>query len=282
MKILYPSLLAALVAIALPPPDAHAGKPRLAIPSLEVIADGRVEHKTVKLAEDLSNALRKRASVGAGPYKLSPGSKKSLPELKMIVGCESESPACMAKMGMRLNADVLLYGKLQRRKNGYQISLVILDVRAKKRLRTTTELIPLDATSPARVNKWARQLYNRTTGVPEQGTLLVSADVPTGVVYINGEVKGSLTDGKLQISGVAEGTMEVRVEADGYKPFSTEVTVKGGGVTEVEVTLGAPEELPPPPRGKRGCDATSGTSSTGLLLFVAAWLLRRRRSITAS
>ena len=216
---------------------ALAKKPKVAILGLEVVEAGGIDAKIAKLATNLTTALRKRASLGAGPYKLAPNSNKDLLEMKLLGGCDSEARECMAKIGRDLGADVVMYGKLQKRKKGYQISLSLLDARKKQMIRTKSEMIGLDDTSPARVNEWARRLYNQLTGVPEQGKILITANVPDGKVYINNEIKGALTDGTREITGVAEGTMEVRVEADGYATYATTVTVKGGKTAEVKANL---------------------------------------------
>ena len=228
-------------------------KPKVAILGLEVVAAGGMDAKIVKLATNLTNALRKRASRGAGPYKLEAQGNKDLLEMKLLGGCDAkETLACMAGIGASFNVDVMIYGKLQQRKNGYQVSINLLDVKKKQMIRTKSELIGLDDTSPARINEWARRLYNRLTGVPEQGKIVVNANVQTGQVFINGEIKGALADGRREITGVAEGTMEVRIESDGHVPFSTEVTVKGGKTAEITANLAKQGSVVPPKPKKPG------------------------------
>ncbi len=213
-------------------------KPSVAVLGLEVVDDGGgLDAKTAKLATDLTNSLRKRASVGAGPFRLAPNSKKDLLEMKLLNSCANEARSCMAAIGKELKADRLIYGKIERRKNGYQVTLKLLDVTTKKMERSTTELIQLDDTDKAAVNKWSRRLYNRLTGVPDQGSLKVKTNAQAGTVFINGDVKGTLAGGTVQISGLPEGNHEIRIEAEGYEPFSGEVTISGGSAEEIDVTL---------------------------------------------
>lgn len=231
-------------------------KPKVAILGLEVVAAGGMDAKIVKLATNLTVALRKRASRGAGPYKLEAQGNKDLLEMKLLGGCDAkETLDCMAGIGNSFNVDVMIYGKLQQRKKGYQVSVNLLDVKKKRMIRTKSELIGLDDTSPARINEWARRLYNRLTGVPEQGKIVVKANVQTGQVFINGEIKGALADGRREITGVAEGTMEVRIESDGHVPFSTEVTVKGGKTAEITANLAKQGSVVPPKPKKPGSTA---------------------------
>src|SRR5258706_7542148 len=60
-------------------------------------------------AVQLTDALRQRAAATGG-VRLVQG--KDLVEMKMIFGCDGETPACMAQAGKSLGADKLLYGTL--------------------------------------------------------------------------------------------------------------------------------------------------------------------------
>lgn len=253
-------------------------KPKVAVLGLEVVEEGGIDAKIAGLATKLTDALRKRASVGAGPYSLAPNSKKDLLEMKLLGGCDNEARECMSTIGRDLGADVLIYGKLQKRKDGFQVSLKLLDVRKKQMIRTKSELIGLDDTKPARINEWARRLYNKLTGVPEQGTLAVKANVPTGQVYINGEIKGSLVDGAKNIAGLAEGTMEVRIESEGYETYSKEVTVKGGKTVKIDATLAKEGTVVPPPPPSPGRTSrilfwsTTAVAATGAVVATVSGL----------
>ena len=217
---------------------ALAQKPTVAVLGLEVVDDAGMDAKIAKLATSLTNALRKRAAVaGAGPYRLAPNSNKDLLEMKLLGGCDNEARDCMAAIGDNLKARFLIYGKIEQRKNGYQVTLKLLNVKEKNLERSTSELIGLDDTSAARVNEWGRRLYGRLTGDSNQGTITIESNVDNATVYINGEIKGSVVNGAAKISGLSEGTLELRVEADGYAPFSTEVSVAGGGTVPVKANL---------------------------------------------
>ncbi len=213
-------------------------KPSIAVLGLEVKNDGdNIDEQATKLASALTQALRKRATIPNGPYRLAPNSDKDLLELKLLSDCFDEGRECMSQMGKELKADRLLYGKIQRRKNGFQVSLDLLDVGKKTMERSTSEIIPFGETNPAGVKKWARSLYNRLTGVPELGSLVVTANVDNGTVYIDGEIKGSLSGGSARITGLAEGSHTVGIEADGYESFGGEVSITSGETEELSVDL---------------------------------------------
>lgn len=213
-------------------------KPTVAVLGLEVIDDGGgIDAKITKFATDLTEALRKRAKLGAGPYTLAPNSNKDLLEMKLLSGCANEARNCMADIGKEIGSNHLIYGKVERRKQGYQVTLKLLDVESKQMERSTTELIAMDDTDAPAINKWSQRLYNRLTGQPDEGALVVKANVDTGTVFVDGESKGQLSGGTAQIGSLSEGKHEIRVESEGHSPFSREVAIQGGQTEEIKAEL---------------------------------------------
>lgn len=251
---------------------ALAAKPKIAILGLEVVANGAMDAKSAKFSTKLTKALRQRASVGAGPYRIAPNSNKDLLEMKLLGGCDSEANDCMSEIGKNLRADFVLYGKIEKRAKGYQVTLKLLDVKGAKLIRNTTEMIAFDDIGKARINEWSRRLYNNLTGTPEQGAVMIAANVKTGTVKVNGEVKGSLVNGSVQISGLPEGKLEVIVESDGYAPFVTEVTVSGGATANIDAKLIDANAIGSTKDGKPGGTsrmlfwATTGVAATGAVV----------------
>lgn len=76
------------------------------------------------------------------------------------------------------------------------------------------------------------------------GTLEIVCDIDGAEVRLDGLPVGTTPlSGPLQLD---VGEHEVEVEAEGYAVFSRAVSVPGGTVTQLEVTLGDVEEEPPP------------------------------------
>jgi len=236
---------------------AHA-KPAVAILGLEVVDDGTgIDEKSTKVAKNLTEALRARAKVGTGPFKLAPGSDKDLLEMKLLSGCDNEAAPCMADMGKELGADKLLYGKVEKHQGGYQITLRLLDVKTKANEKTTTDVIPAAEASGADLKRWGKQLYNRLSGASDLGTLVIKANVERGTIYLDKQVKGSLVGGTARIAGLAEGTYTLAIEAAGKQRYETKVTVSGGEETTTQAEL-----LAPPLGGGTG-GTGGGTTVTG-------------------
>ncbi len=216
-------------------------KPTVAVLGIEVIdPSGKVDEKATAVAKQLTRELRRRASMGKGPFVLAPGPGKDLLELKLLSDCASEGRSCMAAIGRELKADRLMYGKLEKQSSGYQVSLNLLNVSTKSMERNTSDLIPLAETSGPGISSWGRKLYNRLTGVPDMGTIIVKTNLSKGTVLIDGEVKGSVNaNGTLEISGVSAGTHQVSVESDDRPTFERSVVVRAGQTATVSATLSA-------------------------------------------
>ena len=215
---------------------AHA-KPSVAVLGLEVIDNGSVDKKATQAAQDLAVELRSQASRSNGKFGLEPNSAKDLLELKLLSGCGDEGRACMAAIGKELKADRLLYGKLELKKTGYQVSLKLLNTNTKQMEKTTSELIPVADLHSGKKTRWARSLYNRLIGVPESGTLRIDANVDKATIYVDGNVSTTLRDGSAKVVGLEEGVHEVAVEADGYKRYEADVSIMAGETESLSLSL---------------------------------------------
>lgn len=214
-------------------------KPTVAVLGLEVLDDGSgdVDDATVAFAAELTAGLRKRAALGKGAYQLAPNSNKDLLEMKLLSGCSDDDLACMAGIGQGLNASRLLYGKVEKTADGYQVSLNLLNVESRSMERRRTDLVPFDEGSGDDLEGWSRRLYNRITGVPDEGTIRIKANVAKGTVYIDDEPKTTLSSGSAKITGLPEGEYTIAVESEGYTRYAGTVTVTGGETTQVSVVL---------------------------------------------
>lgn len=217
---------------------AFAGKPSIAILGLEVIDDGSsMDAKATQFAEQLSEALRQRAKTGTGPFTLAPGSDKNLIEMKLLSSCESEANNCMASIGAELAADRLLFGKVEKRPSGYQVSLKLLNVETRTIERSSTEIIPFNESSGTALTGWGKKLYAKISGISAQGTLIVKANVDRGTVYLDGDAKGNLVGGTARIAGLDAGDYKLTVEAECYLRHDGKVSVEGGKDTTENVDL---------------------------------------------
>lgn len=229
-------LVASMLAVVGLSAAAHA-KPKVAVLGLEVIDNGSVDKKATQAAQGLADELRAEASRSNGKFGLAPNSAKDLLELKLLSDCGDEGRSCMADIGKELGADRLLYGKLERRKNGYQVSLKLLNTNTKQMEKTTSELIPEDDLHSSKINRWSRSLYSRLIGVPESGTLRLDANVDKATIYVDGKVATTLRDGSAKVVGLEEGVHKVAIEAEGYKRYEADVAISAGATESLSVSM---------------------------------------------
>jgi hypothetical protein len=254
--------------------DASAqSKPSVAVLGIEVIDDGTgIDPQTTDLAKMLTQALREGTRQDVSPYRLAPNSDKELLEVKLLSGCANEARNCMAQIGRDLGADWLIYGKIEKRDTGYQVTLKLLKVDTTAMERVTTEVIPFaDNDEKAIRQNWGRSLYKRLTGIPDQGNLTIQANVDQGRVFVDGQLATTLRRGRARIDGLVEGRHTVAIEAGGHARYEANVDIGPGETEQLDARLQT-LAVNPPGGGEDGVDEgparPGGTERT--LFWVAA------------
>jgi hypothetical protein len=133
----------------------------IAVLGLEVV--GTVDAESVRVARELTTALRARAA--RGPHAIAPNSSQELVDVKLLHDCPDERLECMTKIGRALHADYLLYGKIQRGSRGYQVAIRLLRV-ADGQLAEWTDLVPVAEASGARLADRGRGGYEHLLTSP--------------------------------------------------------------------------------------------------------------------
>lgn len=264
----------ALLFTALVSSPAFAGKPTVAVLGLEVVdPTGQIDQATTAVAKDLTDALRSRAKLPSNPYAFQPGSEKELIDEKLIKNCDNEALACMSQIGKDLGADFLIYGKFEKKPDGYVVTINLLNVGKKKFEKSRSPLtIPhAAAKDPTAIGTAATKAYNDLVGVVANGTLIVRSNADHGTVLLDNTPKGSLTSGSLTLS-LPEGPYRLSVEADGYdNSQEIKVTIRSGETTTQSVQMletknKKPDEL------KHEVTGTTSSTSTNIWkpIFVAS------------
>lgn len=230
---------------------AFAGKPTIAVLGLEVVdPTNQFDQATTAVAKDLTDALRSRAKMPSNPYAFQPGSEKELIDEKLIKNCDNEALACMSQIGKDLGADFLIYGKFEKKPDGYVVTVNLLNVGKKKFEKSRSPLtIPHSAAKdPTAIGTAATKAYNDLVGVVANGTLVVRSNADHGTVLLDNTPKGSLASGSFSIS-LPEGPYRLSVEADGFdNSQEIKVTIRSGETTTqsvqmLETKVKKPDEL---------------------------------------
>lgn len=268
-------------------------KPKVAILGLEAAASGVSDPKDAQVAARLTEELRRIPRGGVGKFDFAANSNRELQDEKLMGNCDTERPECMAPIGNGLGADFLVFGRIERvvekGKDGYSVSIKILNVKAKK-LETdkpTVTFVPMGSFtgSGGALEEWAQKTYARVTGekatvaVPDRGgpgKLVVKSNVKEGTVLVGGAKKGVLEDGSITLS-LSDGQHELAIEAPGHRRYEATITVTSGKTRTVNAELEEILEPPPPPpppgdntgmwRGVMWTSVATGVLSGAVLIY---------------
>ena len=150
---------------------AHADKPKVAVLGLEVAPGpaGAIDPGAVLIAKEVTRELRLRVQTPACPYQMAPNSSKELLDEKLLMSCDNEATDCMALIGVALASDVVLYGRVEKRAEGFRISLKLLDVK-RKQTQSAVDDMPVGGVAGV-----VRRLYRKLIGdgpSPEGGVVV--------------------------------------------------------------------------------------------------------------
>ena len=254
---------------------AYGDKSRIAVLGLEVAPGpgGSIDPGAVLIAKEVTRELRQRVAAPTSPYVMAPNSSKELVDEKLLMSCDSEAPDCMVLIGAGLASDALLYGRVEKRSEGFRISLKLLDVKRKQIQPAVDDL------TGGGVAACVRRLYRKLIGdgPSNEGSVVIRARSDAGgamrggAVIVDDQVRGTLSNGKLAVTGVAEGRHTVAIAVGGFHRFEEIVNVRGGEQTTIDAVLhtappgepmpgvaapaaSGPAPLPamPPPEGRAG------------------------------
>lgn len=238
---IYPGI-ALCIAAAAPVGAAWADKPRIAVLGLEVAQgpSGGIDPGAQLIAREITKELRQRVQSPACPYVMAPNSNKELLEEKRLMSCENEEPDCMVVIGAGLASDALLYGRVEKRGQGFRISLKLFDVK-RKQVQPAVDELPGGGGVPG----VSRRLYRKliAAGPGDSATLVVKArsdsggPIRGGTVFIDDEQRGQLVNGRLTVTDVDEGRHTVAINVGGFRRFEEIVTVRGGEQATLDAQL---------------------------------------------
>ena len=240
---------------------ARGDKPRIAVLGLEVAQGpaGTIDPGAQLIAREITKELRQRVQSPACPYVMAPNSNKELLDEKLLMSCENEEPDCMVVIGAGLASDVLLYGRVEKRGQGFRISLKLLDIK-RRQVQPAVDELPGGGGVPG----VSRRLYRKLIGAGPggNGTLVVKARsvsggaIRSGTVIIDDEPRGQLVNGKAAVTDIDEGRHTVAINVGGFRRFEEIVTVRGGEQATLDAQLhGLPGVAPAgasPPTGAGG------------------------------
>lgn len=228
-------------------------KPKLGVLGIEPVDEGDASSvdKTTALAHSLTEGLRAAARRAGSKYDAAPNGNKELGELKLVSDCLDETVECMASIGRDVGADRLMFGHLKKQGKGYTFVVQLLNVGTKANEGKVRTYTVADDASDDDAKKIASTAFGDLTGLAQKGSIVLQANVQNGVVYLDGNTVGAITNGTATIADLDDGTYLVAIESEGYKRFEVDVPLRGGETARVPVQLekatgdDRPDILPP-------------------------------------
>lgn len=216
------------------------GKPKVAVLGVEPVdnGDAKSRQKTGALAKALTKAMRDRVHGGELGYDIAPNSGRELGELKLLSDCLDEGIDCMAAIGWDLNADLLVYGHVEKQKDGYLVTVQSLVVASPKKAPpyAAKRNYAFGSASEDEMKRLAEEVL--ATQPSSETLLVVEVNAATGTVFVNGSPKGAIVNGTLALKGLPPGVASIAVESPGYERYEQgNVDVKPGVTTKISVEL---------------------------------------------
>jgi hypothetical protein len=188
-------------------------------PTLAVAGIYPQEPEIGKLADTLTTAMR---AVAGGRYRVKPTTSKDIAAARLKADCNAVETACAAAMGEILGVEFVLTGELQARGEHPVLVLSLVNVQTKQRIRSMRDSFA-KTVDPRR---WAEAAYKRIASA-SVGELVIVANAQHGDVLVDGQLAGALFDGRTMITGIATGTHQLEIRAQGFRPFTVDVSVDG-------------------------------------------------------
>ena len=205
----------ACVVLALATPAAAGPKPTIAV----IAVEGK-DITSAKVGDAITTALR--AEVAAKGRYSAKGSVKEIWTASVKAECKAIQPTCASAIGAALGVDYVIAGEADSRAKHYMVSLALVNVKTKQRVRSVRDT----TASSADVRRWMRDVYGRLLD-DQVGELTLVANADRGLVLLDGVEAGALFEGRVVLGGIATGSHMVAIRAPGFRPVEVEVTVDG-------------------------------------------------------
>lgn len=226
-------LRAALLCAWVASPRAAAAAPAPAALRVAVLG---VE--TRELSEALGLPLEFRRAVERALRRM-PGLSllpcKTLEEFKLVFGCLDEQAACMARGGLELGADRLLWGLLTPRGEQWLLRLQWFDVAAARGLSSVELSLPAMADRETIARALTPGL-RRLLGL-RLGTLVLRLPVSGVEVWVDGQRRPPVAGRLFRAAELPRGRHRVEVRKQGYLRWQREVQIAADLQTELVVAL---------------------------------------------
>lgn len=184
---------------------------------LTVLAIEPRDAALAKSADAITRAIRTEASAKKSEFRVQ-GKPKAIEAATLAAECSSIEARCAAKLGEGLGAEVVISGELERRGTHQVLTLGLVDVRTKQRIRSVHQ-------TGSDGKKLAKAAYLRLVG-GDTGDLAIVANAQRGDVLIDGQIVAALFAGKTTITGLIKGSHRLSIRAKGFRSLDMDIEIE--------------------------------------------------------
>jgi len=219
----YPRCVLRIVILLALAGTAHADAPTFAIDlrSKDALAD--------KITSGVEDALRFFGSAKTADYRAK-GTRKDRVAASTDDCPNALTSQCAMTIGGKLGVDYMFAGSIETRGKKLVITLDVFNVKTGARARSLRDIAP----STIDAKKWARLIFERIVDTAT-GSLEITCATPRAAVFVDGHKLTEIYQGRATLNGLPLGTHALEIRADGYKPFTDDVTIDGA--TRINVLL---------------------------------------------
>ena len=183
-----------------------------------------------KITFALEDALRERGAAKGARYRAK-GTRKQRIDASTDRCPSASTAACAAEIGAKLGVDYVLAGSIWSHGTGFILTLDVVNVGTKTRVRSLRDVAIATTTAQA----WSKRVFERIVD-NATGSLVISSNVSRAVVFVDGQQVTELYQRRALVQNLALGRHAVELRAPGYKPYADDDVVVDGE-TQLNVLL---------------------------------------------
>ena len=193
-----------------------------------------------EFARELSGVIRVAAG-GIPGWAVAPD-EVTLSQMTMMHSCDEPNRQCMGQIATELGAAKIVYGTIVRRGDrGFGLTLYLYDHASTSIEDQLSDTIPRDEMGVDMLRPRAERYTTQLGGQARFGSLRLEVGEPGATVRVDGNAVGvTNAAGTILVEDLTEGSHEVEVDAEGFDPLTTTVSIEGDDQTAVRVNLNAP------------------------------------------
>jgi hypothetical protein len=174
----------------------------------------------------------------------------SMAQMTLAHSCDDIDAACLNEIAKGLESERVIFGTIRRTaargKFDYEITVSIFNATTHTIVDTQTDVVPkTDAKAKKALAARGQALIGRLAAADvNAGRLLISVNVSTAEVNVDGKWVGRTQDGKLALDNIEPGEHTLEVSAGGHQLHTQRLSVSAAEQSSIDINLQPFAEMP--------------------------------------